>query len=521
MQPVAVLNVVALSKSLLPHAPRLRALAEAKGCANLRPPFPAVTCTAQSSMLTGLPVAGHGIVANGWFHDDTQEVRFWLQSNKLVAGEKVWDAAKQRDPSFTCLNMFWWFNMYSSCDWSVTPRPQYRADGRKVPDCYSEPPELRDELQAQLGTFPLFRFWGPLADITSTQWIADATKIVWDKKKPTLTLVYLPHLDYPLQKLGPDHADIPNEVAKVDAIVGDLLDFFEARGVKVIVVSEYGIEPAAGASFPNRVLREAGYLNLRLENGRELLDAGASRAFAVCDHQAALVYVRDPADEAQVRALLSAHGQVRENTHPHGGAFALEAVPGAWFAHDWWPDDAKAPDYQKTVDIHRKPGYDPRELFSDKSMPQIAWRLLKRKLGFRTLLDVVPLDAGVVKGSHGRVETAEGLAPLLIGAGNGGEMAMESVKAQVLREVFGEYRLTEQQATAIASDYVKKENLVVGAILAVRILKTSSKPWAITFAYAGAPIGPSNNSVACPPEDTDTCILVDDATGIATLLDGL
>ncbi len=436
MQPVAVLNVVALSQSLLAHAPRLRALAEAQGCVNLRPPFPAVTCTSQSAMLTGLPVAQHGVVANGWFHQDTQEVRFWLQSNKLVGGEKIWEAGKARDQNFTCLNMFWWFNMYSGCDWSVTPRPQYRADGRKVPDCYSEPPELRDELQAQLGDFPLFRFWGPLADITSTQWIADATKIVWDQKNPTLTLVYLPHLDYPLQKLGPGHPDIPSEVAKVDAIAGDLIDFFAARGVKVLVVSEYGIEPVTGASFPNKILRQAGYLNLRLENGRELLDAGASRAFAVCDHQAALVHVSDQADEAQVRALLAAHGQLRESAHPRGGTFALEAKPGQWFAHDWWLDDAKAPDFQKTVAIHKKPGYDPRELFSDKSMVQIAWRLLKRKLGFRTLLDVVPLDAGVVKGSHGRVETAAQVAPLMIGGGDGGEMAMEGVKGVVIKAIF-------------------------------------------------------------------------------------
>jgi len=330
--------------------------------------------------------------------------------------------------------------MYATCDWSVTPRPQYRADGRKVPDCYSHPPELRDELQAKLGDFPLFRFWGPLADITSTKWIADATKLAWDAKKPTLTLVYLPHLDYPLQKLGPDHADIPNEVAKVDAIAGDLLDFFEKRGVKVLVVSEYGIEPATQVACPNRVLREAGFLALREEGGRELLDAGASRAFAVCDHQAALVYVRNPVDVPAVRAVLEkADGVagIRESIHPRGGDFALEAKPGCWFAHDWWLDGAKAPDYQKTVDIHRKPGYDPRELFSDKSMPQMAWRLFKRKLGFRTLLDVVPLDAGVVKGSHGRVEMPDGLGPVLMGAGEQGQtLPMESVKSQILGSIF-------------------------------------------------------------------------------------
>ena len=93
--------------------------------------------------------------------------------------------------------------MYSSADVSVTPRPMYPADGRKLPDVYSMPAALRDELQARLGTFPLFDFWGPRASIASTRWIAEASKIVEEKFNPTLTLIYLPHLDYNLQRLGP------------------------------------------------------------------------------------------------------------------------------------------------------------------------------------------------------------------------------------------------------------------------------------------------------------------------------
>ena len=102
--------------------------------------------------------------------------------------------------------MFWWYNMYSSADWSATPRPMYPADGRKIPDHYAFPPELHDELNAKLGTFPLFNFWGPAADITSTKWIADATLHVMATRNPTLTFCYLPHLDYNLQRLGPDLA---------------------------------------------------------------------------------------------------------------------------------------------------------------------------------------------------------------------------------------------------------------------------------------------------------------------------
>lgn len=437
MPPVLLINAVGLSPGLLAHAPRLRALAEAAGRRILRPVFPAVTCSVQASMLTGLPVPGHGVVANGWFHDDTQEVRFWLQSNKLVQGEKVWEALKQTDPAATCLNSFWWFNMHSSADYSITPRPQYRADGRKVPDCYSEPAGLRDELQAKLGPFPLFKFWGPLAGIESSRWIAEATKLVWDRFKPTLTLCYLPHLDYPLQKLGPGHPDIPREVAALDAVAGDLLDFCAARHIRPLVVSEYGIEPATRVLYPNRLLRSAGLLALRTENGRELLDAGASRAFAVADHQAALVYARTPADIAAARAALAGCGAERPAAHARGGAFALEAPAGAWYAHDWWLDDAKAPDYQKTVDIHKKPGYDPRELFCEASKAGVAWRLLRRKLGFRTLLDVIPLDARVVKGTHGRVETSPEHRPLLLGAGAGPEMDCTGVKDVVLAALAG------------------------------------------------------------------------------------
>ena len=286
---VAVINVVGLSSSLLPHAPKIAALGH---CVRLTPVLPAVTCSVQSSMLTGLTPAQHGIVGNGWFNHEQQEIQFWKQSNKLVQGEKVWETARRRDPSVTCFNSFWWYNMYSTADYSVTPRPQYKADCRKIPDCYTNPASLRDDLTAKLGPFPLFKFWGPMANIESTRWIAEATKIVHDETDPTLTLVYLPHLDYGLQKLGPNHPDIPKHVAEVDAVAGDLIEYFHRKGVKPIVVSEYGIEQATGHIDINRRLREQGLLAIRREGEHELLDAGASKAFAVADHQVAHVYVQ-------------------------------------------------------------------------------------------------------------------------------------------------------------------------------------------------------------------------------------
>ncbi len=385
----------------------------------LRPVLPAVTCSVQSTLVTGLLPRDHGIVANGWYFREQAEVRLWLQSNRLVAGEKIWDAARRRDPAFTCAKMFWWYNMYSGADISATPRPMYPADGRKIPDHYAEPPALHDELDARLGTFPLFRFWGPATDISCSRWIAGATDHVLRTRMPTLTLCYLPHLDYGLQKWGPDAADprVARDLHEVDAVCGDLIDTAREQGLRVVVVSEYGIVPVREAVHVNRALREAGFLRLRTEMKRELLDAGASRAFAMADHQLAHVYVRDPADLPVVRRLLErldgvsavldadakrAHGL----DHPRSGELVVTAEADRWFSYYWWQDDARAPDFARTVDIHRKPGYDPMEMFFDPELRRprlhVARRLLQRRLGQRALLDVIPIKGtSMIKGSHG------------------------------------------------------------------------------------------------------------------------
>lgn len=429
--PTAVILVVGLNRSLIGEwSPRIQSFARQRVIQTLAPVFPAVTCTVQSSMLTGAPPREHGIVGNGWFNREMNEVQFWKQSNALVQGEKVWDTARIRDPSVTTLNMFWWYNMYASVNWSVTPRPIYKADGRKLPDCYSEPPELRDELQTSLGRFPLFNFWGPASSIASTRWIAGATMHAHAKYNPTLALVYLPHLDYPLQKLGPDDPRLRDEVAAVDVVVGDLLDYFESRGVRPIIVSEYGIEPVDDAVHLNRILRADGAIRVREEDGLELLDAGASRAFAVADHQIAHVYVKRHDDIDHVRRLLETAAPGVERVldreaqrdfgldHERSGDLVAIAAPRRWFSYYYWLDDRRAPDFARTVDIHRKPGYDPVELFIDPNIraPKLALasRLARKKLGFRTLMDVIPLDASLVRGSHGRVEQSEEIAPLII-----------------------------------------------------------------------------------------------------------
>jgi predicted AlkP superfamily pyrophosphatase or phosphodiesterase len=418
MQKTVALCLVGLTPKLLgPSMPKLAAWAAQGAMARIKPAFPAVTCTAHADYLTGQYPDTHGIVGNGWYSREDCEVRFWKQSNRLVHAPKIWDAARAVDPSFTCANLFWWFNMYSTADYSVTPRPMYPADGRKIPDVYTAPSRLRDELQAELGTFPLFEFWGPRASINSTRWIAEAARRVELKHNPTLTLVYLPHLDYNLQRRGPAPADVGADLREADDVCAGLIDFYEGRGARVVVLSEYGIVPVSRPVHINRLLRERGMIAVREELGREVFDPGASAAFAVADHQVAHVYVNDRRRFEEVRQLLESTPGIDavldqagqrdfRISHPRAGDLIAVASPDAWFTYYYWLDDGRAPDYARTVDIHRKPGYDPVELFLDPAikMPalSIGWKIAKRKAGFRTLLDVTPLDATLVKGSHGR-----------------------------------------------------------------------------------------------------------------------
>jgi predicted AlkP superfamily pyrophosphatase or phosphodiesterase len=451
-----VLLAVGLTPDLVGEAtPSLAALAREGGLRPLRPVLPAVTCPVQATFTTGLPPAGHGCVANGWYFRDLSEVWLWRQSNRLVGGEKLWEAAARRDPGFSCALLFWWYNMYSTATWSVTPRPMYPADGRKIPDIYTQPAELREELNARLGAFPLFRFWGPGADLVASRWIADCARHVYDSRRPTLTLVYLPHLDYSLQRLGPGHPAIRQELAAIDALAGELVEHVRRDGARVVVLSEYGITPVSGAVHVNRALREAKLIHIRHELGRELLDAGASEAFAVADHQVAHVYVRRPERVPEVRQLLAALPGVETVLdaegkraagldHPRAGELVAVSRPDRWFTYYYWLDDGVAPDFARTVDIHRKPGYDPVELFLDPALrvPQlrVGWRLLQKALGFRYLMDVIPLDAGLVKGSHGRPPDDPGAGPLLVSSEPGllpaGPVAATDVKALLLDHVF-------------------------------------------------------------------------------------
>ena len=456
MRRTLVLDVVGMTPALLAHAPHLRALAAAGGMRPLTTVLPAVTTTVQSTFVTGLLPRDHGIVGNGWYFRDLAEVWLWRQSNRLVQGEKLWEAAKRRDPAFTCAKLFWWYNMYATADWTVTPRPMYPADGRKLPDIYTQPAGLRDDLQRELGPFPLFRFWGPTADIESTRWIARSALRVLERERPTLTLVYLPHLDYSLQRLGLSHPSIAAEVAAVDTVCGELIEAARRAGAAVVVLSEYGITEVSRPVHVNRALRRAGWLTVREELGREQLDAGASQAFAVADHQVAHVYVARPELVPEVAALLrelpgvervlDAAGKREAGLdHPRSGELVVIADAQSWFTYYHFLDDDRAPDYARTVDIHRKPGYDPAELFVDPKLRaaklRIGLRLAQKMLGMRYLMDVIPLDATLVRGSHGRLTDCADEGPLFITSEpdllQAGPVAATEVRDLLLDHVFG------------------------------------------------------------------------------------
>lgn len=430
MQKTVVIDIVGLSESVITeYTPFLKSYIAQNHLSKIKPVLPAVTTTSQSVYVTGKYPTDHGIVGNGWYDATDAEVKFWKQSNHLVGAEKIWDEAKKRNTAFTCAKMFWWYNMYSSADYSVTPRPQYHQDGVKAPDCYSYPPELRDELQAKLGTFPLFSFWGPNANIKSSKWIADASMYVDAMYDPTLQLIYLPHLDYCLQKFGVDFPKIKKELGEIDALIQELVTYFESRGAKIILLSEYGINNVTEPIHVNRVLRQHGYLAIREERGLELLDAGASAAFAVSDHQISHIYVKNKDQIPEIKALLSTipgvskvldakEKKANHIDHPRAGDLILIADTDKWFTYYYWLDDSKAPDFARCVEIFKKPGYDPVEMFMDPSNPLIklkaGYKLARKLSGFRYLMDVIPLDATLIKGSHGSPDCAKEFYPVFI-----------------------------------------------------------------------------------------------------------
>lgn len=444
---LSVINVVGLTPELVGEdTPALRELARRSFLQPLKGVFPAVTTTAQSSMLTGLLPRDHGIVGNGWYFRELDEIGFWKQSNELVQGEKIWQLLGRKLPGFRASNLFWWYNMNTTVDFSITPKPHYGADGRKAFDVYSHP-QFHKDIESRIGKFPFFSFWGPKSGIEASQWIARCAVEEFKMHRPNLQLVYLPHLDYNMQKLGPAHPAVREDLRQIDAVVGQLVHELESQGTECMIVSEYGISPVNGSVSINRELRKAGLLQVRESFQTELLDTGTSEAFAVADHQVAHIYVRNRHRIKEVQGLLQRTEGIDTVLDPKGmrnlgltdgklsgrsvdnnaksspgtdraGDLVAVARSGSWFDYYYWLENDRAPDFARTVDIHRKPGYDPVELFTDpekRMLPlRIGWKLMKKRMGFRMLMDVIPLRPDLVRGSHGRLtELYKG--PLVIG----------------------------------------------------------------------------------------------------------
>jgi len=379
-QRLAILNVVGLAphhRADMPHLARFQ-------WRPLRPSFPAVTCSVQATLLTGQPPAEHGVVANGFYDRDTCEVKFWEQPGSLVQRPRLWDLLPGRKTAVIC----WQNTMYINADTVITPRPLH-LEHKFIQWCYSKPAGYYESLIPAIGSFKLQSYWGPLAGIGSSQWIARAARETWRRREPDLMLVYLPHLDYSSQKFGPASPQARQAVREIDEVVGELLAGL--GDAEVIVCSEYSLTPVNGAICPNRQLRAAGLLRVREIAGREFLDYELSDAFAMVDHQVAHIYCK-PHALAAARAALPGC-EFTNISHPRAGELVAIAPADKWFAYYWWTDWAKAPDFAYFVDIHRKPGYDPCELWFD-------WKRMAR-----TLHPATATNPELVRGSHGRPDS--------------------------------------------------------------------------------------------------------------------
>lgn len=398
---VVLLSVPGLRGSDLAHMPRLSALVAGGDRAELAASFPAVTCSVQANMLTGLPPSEQGVIANGFFWRDRGQVEMWTSPADCIERPQLWDILHAEAPGVMSAA---WFPLHAKgcgADFVCTPAPIHNPDGSESLWCYTKPAELYGELAAELGHFPLMHFWGPMANIKSTAWIVASAVRAAERFRPHLFYAYLPHLDYAAQKFGPDSPQAMQAVAELDVEIGRLVDGLAAaygdEKLLWLVASEYVITPVDHVLYPNRVLRKAGLLKVKqAPGGGELIDFEASEAWALADHQFSHVFVRDR-DAATIRraaAALNAQAGVAEVfeprnapqydlVHERSGELVVVSEPNSWQAYYYWLNDAQAPAFARTVDIHRKPGYDPVELFFDP------------------VAKGIPLDATLVKGSHG------------------------------------------------------------------------------------------------------------------------
>ncbi len=394
---LVLLTIPGLRQKDLINMPHLLTIAARGDSAPLVPSFPALTCPAQVNMTTGCSPAQHGVVANGYFWREKNQIEMWTAWNQEIQRPQIWEVLKKHDPHLSTAVWFPLLSKGAKADYICTPAPIHNPDGSESLWCYTQPTELYGELRDALGHFPLMNFWGPMANIKSSQWIAESAILAMKKYQPRFFDIYLPHLDYAAQKFGPNAPETIQALHDLDDVIGHLYQEFEHHlhfDLEWLVAGEYAITDVNHVVYPNRVLRDAGMLAVSKQDSLEHLDIPGSQAFAMVDHQIAHLFVKNPSDISAVAKLFQdqpgidlvlTQDQLSDVglNHPHAGDVVLISTSNSWFAYYFWNDDQLAPPYARTVDIHRKPGYDPVELYID--------------LPSRT----IPLNADLVKGSHG------------------------------------------------------------------------------------------------------------------------
>ncbi len=436
-QRVVLISVPALREQDLGRMPVLAEMAAGGSRARLTPGFPAVTCPVQADMTTGVRANRHGVVGNGFFYRDHGEFEMWTAWNECIQAPQIWDVLHERRPGTTSAV---WFPLHSKgcgADYICTPAPIHNPDGSESLWCYTRPEPLYAELIEELDHFPLHHFWGPLANISSSEWIIDSAVRAAGRYRPDFFYIYLPHLDYSPQKFGPDDEMSHIATTQLDEALGRLRDGFTGAYDEEplwLVASEYVIGAVDHIAYPNRVLREAGLLAItREEQGGEILDVANSPAWALTDHQLSHVFVKDGDPQVIERAaalfrgaegiaevLVGAEKARYALDHARSGDVVLVSAADSWQAYYYWKDDAQAPSFARTVDIHRKPGYDPCEMHIDQAAGGIA------------------LDAALVRGSHGAPSKEEWQRGMIVasqpGVLAGSTLEVVDVFSTVLRQ---------------------------------------------------------------------------------------
>ena len=449
---VLLLSIPGLRPEDLSRMPALESLAAAGACVPLAPGFPAVTCPVQATLTTGSLPAAHGIVANGLYDRGSHHLEMWISPDGVHRAPRIWDRLKSARPELRTAAWFLLQSKHATADLVCLPAPKHNPDGTETMWCHTSPEPLYATLREKLGDFPLHKFWGPIAGVESSQWIARSFLEASRDNPPHFAAVYLPHLDYAAQRTGPDSPPAHAACGELDAEIARLIDGFGAvvglDRLTVLVVGEYRIRPVSHTLFPNRVLREAGLLTVTDTADGELLDLEKSRAWALADHQVSHVYLADDSDQSlveQVAALFRGRAGVARvlvgadlvaagltasvppdtNTlNNRCGDLVIESTPESWQSYFYWLDDTKAPRFARTIDIHRKPGYDPLELHIDRTkLPAVA----------------IPLDVSLVKGSHGAIDPANPHETIFIASRPGlakGPLAMHEI-GRIVTGIFG------------------------------------------------------------------------------------